>query len=232
MSITTEGLTKVSRNKLHQQIAAQIQELISQGKLKDGDQLPPERELASVFEVSRHSVREAIRTLEEKGVLQSRVGSGTYVIARDKPSVADFLAWALEKEEDQLAETFQLRQMIEPKIAALAARNSNPALLQRLDRLMEQQRAATGDYTRLANLDELFHLALAEASGNGILFEVVRRINKLTGGTRKGLAAFKPRRRQTIEGHTQIIEAIRQKDSHMAELAMRKHIREVQEVIL
>ena len=71
----TGNLKAVTKTKFHEQIVDQVQALIEKGRLKHGDQLPPERELASIFKVSRHSVREAIRVLEQKKVLKSRPGS-------------------------------------------------------------------------------------------------------------------------------------------------------------
>ncbi len=70
----TGDLQAVSKTKFHEQIVDQVQALIEKGRLKHGDQLPPERELAGIFKVSRHSVREAIRVLEQKKVLKSRPG--------------------------------------------------------------------------------------------------------------------------------------------------------------
>ncbi len=80
----TKTLQAVAKTKLHEQIVNQVQALIEKGGLKHGDQLPPERELASIFKVSRHTVREAIRILEQKNILRSRPGSGTFIILEDE----------------------------------------------------------------------------------------------------------------------------------------------------
>ena len=96
----TNTLKAVTKTKLHEQIVNQIQALIDKGRLRHGDQLPPERELATIFKVSRHSVREAIRILEQKRILKSRPGSGTYIILEDASSVVDFLARAINQEKN------------------------------------------------------------------------------------------------------------------------------------
>jgi len=102
-------LQAVTKTKLHEQIVNQVQALIEKGRLKYGDRLPPERELATIFKVSRHSLREAIRILEQKKVLKSQPGSGTFIILEDESSVVEFLAKAIHREKNTLSEIFQFR---------------------------------------------------------------------------------------------------------------------------
>ena len=120
----TGNLQAVTKTKFHEQIVDQVQALIEKGRLKHGDQLPPERELASIFKVSRHSVREAIRVLEQKKVLKTRPGSGTFIILENESSVVESLANAILREKNTLSEIFQFRELLEPQIAGLAARNA------------------------------------------------------------------------------------------------------------
>ena len=120
----TKTLQAVAKTKLHEQIVNQVQVLIEKGRLKHGDQLPPERELASIFKVSRHTVREAIRILEQKKILKSRPGSGTFIILEDESSVVEFMARAIFREKNTLSEIFQFRELLEPQIAGLAAQNA------------------------------------------------------------------------------------------------------------
>ena len=122
----TSKLKAVPRRRLYQEIVTQIKNLIDNGGLQAGDQLPPERKLAEAFNVSRHSVREAIRSLEREQVLQSRPGSGTFVMVGSSQAIVDYLALAVLKEKDRLAEIFQFREMLEPQISALAAENATP----------------------------------------------------------------------------------------------------------
>ena len=94
-----ENLQPVTKTKFHEQIVAQVRALIEKGGLKHGDQLPAERELASIFKVSRHSVREAIRVLEQQQVVKSRPGSGTFIILENESSVVESLAGAILREK-------------------------------------------------------------------------------------------------------------------------------------
>lgn len=225
------NLKTVQKTKLYQQIATQIQELIEQGKLKHGDQLPPERELAEIFQVSRHSVREAFRSLEEKNILRSRMGSGTYVILENEQSVVDFLAKAIQREKGKLADIFQFRRMIEPQIARMAAENASRKDINAISKILHDQREAVDDLEEFIELDEAYHLALARATGNKILFRIVERINGILSESRAKFTHSPSRIKHSIKGHEAIINAIRQNDPDMAVQAMYRHLREVEKVV-
>lgn len=225
------NLKTVQKIKLYQQIATQIQELIEQGKLKHGDQLPPERELAEIFQVSRHSVREAFRSLEEKNILRSRMGSGTYVILENEQSVVNFLAKAIQREKGKLADIFQFRRMIEPQIARMAAENASREDINAISKILHYQREAVDDLEEFIELDEAYHLALARATGNKILFRIVERINGILFESRAKFTHSPSRIKHSIKGHEAIINAIRQNDPDMAVQAMYRHLREVEKVV-
>ena len=169
----TKTLQAVAKTKLHEQIVNQVQALIEKGRLKHGDQLPPERELASIFKVSRHTVREAIRILEQKKILRSRPGSGTFIILEDESSVVEFMARAIFREKNTLSEIFQFRELLEPQIAGLAARNATQKNISVLEDILEKQKQELGNTIESKELDEKFHLTLAKATGNSVLFQVV-----------------------------------------------------------
>ena len=159
----SKNLQAVSRTKLHEQIVNQVQALIEKGGLKHGDQLPPERELAGIFKVSRHTVREAIRILEQKNILKSRPGSGTFIILEDESSAVEFLAKAIYREKNTLSEVFQFRELLEPQIAGLAAHNATKKDIAALEDILERQKKELGNAVVSKKLDEEFHLALARA---------------------------------------------------------------------
>ena len=227
----TSNLKAVRKSKFYQQIAAQIQELIEQGKLKHGDQLPPERELAKVFQVSRHSVREAFRTLEEKNLLRSRVGSGTYVILEDESSVVELLTRAIQREKGKLADIFEFRRMIEPQIARGAAENASKKDISAISKILNYQRDTKGEIEEFIELDKAFHLALARATGNEVLFHIVERINDILSESRAKIIQNPTRMKHSIKGHENILEALRRGDPGMAYHAMHSHLIEVEKVV-
>jgi GntR family transcriptional repressor for pyruvate dehydrogenase complex len=119
----TDLLKEVDKKKIFQEIVKQIHQLIKNGSLKAGDRLPPERDLAELFKVSRASVREAIRYLESAGLVRARVGDGTYIETASLENLVEPLATVITGERENLAELFAIRKMIEPQLTGLAARN-------------------------------------------------------------------------------------------------------------
>ena len=227
----TESLKAVKKTKLHEQIVVQIQALIDDGRLKQGDQLPPERELAMIFGVSRHSVREAIRTLEQKKVLKSLPGSGTYILPDDESVVVDFLSAAINKEKNTLDEIFQFRELLEPQIAALAARNATQADHERLQDILQRQRNETNS-DAAKDLDQDFHLALAKATGNAVLFQIVELMGHIFSKSRHEYYQSTHRNRLSIQGHQKIIAAILEANTQAATNSMTAHLREIRELVL
>lgn len=224
-------LKAVKRTKVYQEIAEQIMSLIDEGKLKHGDQLPSERRLAEIFQVSRHPVREAIRTLEEQNVLVSRVGSGTFVVNEHGPSVDDLLTRALRREKDKLAEIFQFRRMIEPQIAAHAALKASAKDIAELERLLERQKEAV-DFRLMVELDQAFHIALARATQNGTLLKVVERLNDILSESRGKVSRNPDRMELSVAGHAKILLAVAGGDSEAALAAMEEHLLQVEETAL
>src|SRR6202521_6384775 len=111
----------VKKIKLYEKVAQQIQGLIRDGLLKAGDKLPPERELAETFQVSRSSLRDAIRTLEVMGLVEPRQGEGTIVLDLDASALVSPLSTMLRQKRELVGELLDLRKIIEPPLAARAA---------------------------------------------------------------------------------------------------------------
>ena len=227
----TSKLKAVPRRRLYQEIVSQIKSLIDNGGLQAGDQLPPERQLAEAFNVSRHSVREAIRSLERENVLQSRPGSGTFVMVGSSQAIVDYLALAVLKEKDRLAEIFQFREMLEPQIAALAADNATPGDIDHLEELYKQQMQAESRQV-LIQLDNEFHLTLARATGNEVLSSVVDRINDILSQTRLEAHQSTTRAESSLEGHARIVRAIAAHDAEAASQAMQGHLKVIKDLVL
>lgn len=222
------SLTVVSRTKLHEQIVIQIEDLIESGRLKVGDHLPPERELAGIFKVSRHSVREAIRILEQRQILKSRPGSGTFVVTEDEASLLEFLTYSLRRKKSILLEIFQLRRMLEPQIAALAAQKATAECIGEIENAQQAYQAVQNDPKGLKEKDQLFHLALARATGNTVLLKVMERLTDILGESRMELSQRTARQQVSIKGHARIMAAIRQRNVDAANHAMKTHLDEIE----
>src|SRR3989304_4413029 len=131
-------LRAVKQKRIYQDIVAQIRRLLDDGRLKPGFQLPSERELSELFQVSRASVREAIRALDSMGLVEIRSGEGTYV-ASTVESLLSPLAFAIRQQRDAFREIFEARRIGEPEIAALAAKRANPSEIRRLEAILAEQ---------------------------------------------------------------------------------------------
>jgi GntR family transcriptional regulator, transcriptional repressor for pyruvate dehydrogenase complex len=234
MDAETKALKKnaAGKFKLHEQIVGRIQALIRTGRLKGGNQLPPERELAAMFQVSRHAVREAIRILEEKKILRSRTGSGTYLIVEDESSVVDLLARAIRQEKENLSEIFQFRRMIEPQIAAMAAENATPEDIRELEKIYQAHRLSAENVPACIRFDEVFHRAVAKATRNSIVLHMVERINDILAKSRGELSQSAARRRQSLAGHRKILAALRRGDAPAAYQAMYEHLTRIESIVI
>src|ERR671926_1375446 len=133
-------LEPVKRSRIYEHIVDQIRALIREGRWTPGDQIPPERELAERFRVSRTSVREALRALEMQGVIESRQGGGTFVRTADTEALVPPLAAAILRGQRELAEVLEVRELIEPGIARLAATRATPEHVSELEQILERQR--------------------------------------------------------------------------------------------
>ena len=227
-----QNLQAVAKTKLHEQIVDQVQLLIENGRLKHGDQLPPERELAGIFKVSRHTVREAIRILEQKNILKSRPGSGTYIILEDESSVVEFLAKAIFKEKNTLAEIFQFRELLEPQIAGLAAKNATPKDISILEEILEKQKKELGNLNVSKALDEKFHLALAKATGNSVLLQVSELFGHILLQSRHEHSQSPYRNKLSIQGHKKILDAIKSGDSKASNELMAGHLQAIRKLVI
>jgi GntR family transcriptional repressor for pyruvate dehydrogenase complex len=230
--VLTDRLRPVSHTKLHEQIVAQIQELIHSGNLQHGDRLPPERELAAIFGVSRHSVREAMRRLEQQGMLKSRVGSGTFVILDESCPLSEFLSVAIHREKSKISDIFQFRRMIEPQIARLAAQNADSADIVRLERIVRDQMQSLDDPVLAGEHDQAFHIALARATGNSVLFHIVERIADVLRYIRDEVSQTAQRQHLSLKGHQTLLAAIREGDPEAAQTAMEKHLATIEQTVL
>lgn len=229
------AIEPVRRVRLSQQIVVEVCRLIREGHLGAGDALPPERELAERFSVSRASVREALRGLEVAGIAETRHGGGTYV--RD---LADFgidspLALLLAASDDNVGDLWEMRMLVEPAVAARAAARRSETDIQRLeDILAKQRRAYEADESHdfVIRLDRELHTAIASASGNVVAVRIIQLINQLLYQDRSHFVTSRQRRKLALDRHGEIVDAIRRDDPRGAANAMRVHLQEVEEYIL
>jgi GntR family transcriptional repressor for pyruvate dehydrogenase complex len=220
----------VQSSRLYEQIVKQIEESIERGDLKAGDQLPAERELALQFGVSRTAVREAVKTLSEKGLVEAYPGRGTFITSETANSIRlTFDRMIKAGPRDGTLHLVEVREILEPEIAALAAKRVSEENLDGLRDAIEIMDSAKSDPNSFIEADLDFHLALAEAAANPLILSL---IDSIVGVLREQrISIFK------VEGgpdrgqyhHKRILEAIENHDSAGAREAMRAHLRQVRE---
>jgi GntR family transcriptional regulator, transcriptional repressor for pyruvate dehydrogenase complex len=166
----------IEPRRLYRQIAEQIRTLIASGEFPAGARLPPERDLARQLGVSRPSVREALIALEVEGLVEVRIGSGIYVLGPSRRIAVPDVA-ANDGDSEATAGPFELlraRYVVEGECAALAAKSAKKVQVAGMEEALEEMRRELAERRQPLSGDRLFHLRIAEATGNGALVAVVK----------------------------------------------------------
>jgi GntR family transcriptional regulator, transcriptional repressor for pyruvate dehydrogenase complex len=221
----------VSKIKLSDEIALQIRKLIETGKLQPSDKLPNERELAKAFQVSRTTVREAIKSLEHESILKTYPGSGTCVVDV-KDASFDLVFQSMSRKNLRLTELYVLRRIVEPQIAGIAAQDAISDDIALLESLYEKQQKLKAEDKLLVDFDYEFHIQIAKSTRNQLLLEVLKWIVDFFRDNRPIAMRSAENYNELLEGHEQILKAIKEKNSKKAELSMRKHLHAVEDLAL
>jgi GntR family transcriptional regulator, transcriptional repressor for pyruvate dehydrogenase complex len=225
-------LKAIKKTRLYEEVVGQLHQLIDDGRLKAGDRLPSERELAETFRVSRSSVREAIKTLENEGMVVSRPGSGTFITAVNVEAIIPPLASLLSRGKDALVDLFEMRCLVEPSIAALAAERATPADILRLKEIYSQQEQQINRDTSAVDSDAAFHLTIGRATHNAALQRLVASIVEILKPIREKSLQTPGRAHKSLASHREILVAIERHDPELARQAMQRHIQAVEENVL
>ena len=225
-------LKVIKKTRIHEEVFSQIHELIKQGRLKARDQLPSERELAETFKVSRTSVREALRTLESQGLIVSKTGMGNFVVDLPVEALVGPLARLLIDEKKALADVFELRKLIEPHIAALAAERATATDVAKLKKIVAKQTEAVSRGETGVEADAELHLCISRATQNQALQKLVSGLMEMLSRSREESLQTDKRRASSIATHRRIIAAIEKHDRSKARSEMLRHIEQVEESVL
>jgi DNA-binding FadR family transcriptional regulator len=222
--------TELDTDRSYQKLAASIAGLITEGEFKVGDRLPSERALADRFGVSRTLVREAIIVLEIQGNVEVRGGSGIYVCAPAPGAVAPASAYTLSPGPGPF-ELLRARCLIEAEIAAVAAENRKDSDLDRIYAALVEMRENMHDKVANEAADRLFHLRIAESTGNSVLLQMVTAVwdhTKAPIWSQLEAHFHTPAlRRASQDDHQRVFTALLQREPDAARKAMRDHIERV-----
>lgn len=224
-------LRAIKKTRIHEEVFSQIHELIKEGRFKARDQLPSERELAEIFKVSRTSVREALRALESQGLIVSRTGMGNFIVDLPVEALVGPLAHLLIDEKKALADVFEMRKLIEPQIAALAAERATRKDVAQLKRIVAKQTEAVSSGTTGVEADAEFHFTIGRATRNQALQKLVSGLMELLSRSREDSLQTDVRRKASVDAHCRIIGAIEMHDKTRARGEMLRHIEEVEKSV-
>lgn len=208
----------------------QIEDLILKGVLQSGDRLPAERELAEQMTVSRPVLRDALKLLEERQLVEARRGGGTFVADLIGPIFSEAVVQLIGRHPSAKSDYFEFRRGIEGQAAALAAERAAPSDLDRLDDIVDQMKSAhdTGDLATETRLDVAFHHAVGEAAHNVVLLHTLRSCYRLLENgvfyNRGRLYHHPTARIELLAQHVAIATAIRTGNADAARTASEDHI--------
>jgi DNA-binding FadR family transcriptional regulator len=214
----------IESQRLYRQISSQLRSLILAGEFPVGSRLPAERDLAVQLGVSRPSLREALIALEVEGYIEVRMGSGIYVC--EPPSTAAE-GFDLSAEEGPL-ELIRARSLVEGEIAAIAAKIGRKPQFDAIEEAIDMMEAEAREGVKPLDADRLFHMRIAEATGNSVLVGVVKRLfdarlgplfDQLHSHFETGEVWA-----QAIAEHREVLKALRAKNPAQARAAMQRHM--------
>jgi len=214
----------IEPQRLYRQISDQLRKLIVDGEFPVGSRLPSERDLSVQLGVSRPSLREALIALEVEGYIEVHMGSGIYVCP---PSPAPEGEIDLSTEEGPL-ELIRARAMLEGEVAYAAAKNGKKAQIDAIEEAFRQMIEHTSAGTNPLEADRLFHIRVAEATGNSVLVGLVTqlfdaRLGPLFNRLHSHFDTIEVWN-DAIEEHSRVMKALRARDPEMARAAMRRHM--------
>jgi GntR family transcriptional repressor for pyruvate dehydrogenase complex len=222
---------EVRKDKVYDQVARKLEQFIRQ-ELKPGDKLPSERDLARSCKVSRSSIRDARRRLELMGLVEPRQGAGTMVREPSPDALVNPLYSALMRKRKHISELLDVRAMIEPAIAARAAKHITPEQLAHMEEILRRQSEKVARGEPAMEEDSEFHYTIATAANNSVLLHVIDVLMDLLRESRERNMQVEGRLQKSFEGHQRILTALSRGDAKAAEAAMRRHLEAVTQLVL
>lgn len=218
----TVAVTKV---RLSDQVFQEIKRMIQEKGFTPGEKFHSENELTKMLDVSRSSIREAIRLLEVSGMVTVKHGKGIFIADPNQEKHQAFSEW-LRENETSVDEHFEIRLIIDPKAAGYAARKADTTDIRRLEDICEdfKKHAANGSLMEMIKLDEQFHLQLAKSTKNRTLYMIMKTMTEsLPEGWISSLNV-PGRIEKSVGEHEVIVDAIKRRDAGLAEKKMEEHL--------
>jgi len=219
---------RIERARVFEQIVAQIERRILSGELRQGDYLGSERELGEQFGASRTAVREALKTLAQRGLVDMRPGRGTMVIDGTSQAVRHSLHLMMRIGSRHVPEHLtEVREIVEPEMAALAAERAGDEHIAAMRAAFETMERALADADAFITADNEFHRAVARGSGNPLILALMDSIVDLLSDQRKLIFTVPGGPQRGQMHHKRVMDAIVAKDPEAARNCMHAHLKQV-----
>lgn len=221
----------VNYPKLYTKIIDSIKDMIQEGRLKAGDMLPSERDLADLFQVSRVPVREALKILEYIGVVQNVRGKGKYIRSINLNDLIETINFLLLTQEESILELFEMREATELQATRLASIRRTEADLEAMAKAIfeMEEEITSGEDGAKPSLE--FHTAILRASKNKILYQVNSYFMDLLEISRKKTLSRTEHRPESLNDHKMIFERIVEQDAEGSAQLMFEHLRRAKDML-
>jgi len=227
--LTIDEIKPIARVPVAEQVAQQLLGLIQSGNLKAGQQLPPERELAVILDVSRPSLREALRALSLLGVVKIRQGGGVFVSALDPESLLGPLHFFISLDDSNLDDLFEARIVVEGAITKLATPNISDEQLALLENSVANEDELLNDAQKFIDADILFHKTIFSVVDNSFLIRIATSLHVLGRASREITGHIPGVLEESLKDHKKILKAMKTRDENAACAAMERHLRNVRD---
>ena len=216
-------LSPVKSTKIYEIVIEQIKEIVKRGELKSGDKLPSERDLCEKLEVSRASVREALKSLQMLGLIESKHGEGNFINENFENSLLEPLSIVFLLLGSKSQDVLELRKIIEPETATIAAKNITDEQLIELKEIMDELNN-NSDIEACAVLDKKFHYKIAQATGNHLISTIMFSISSLVEKYIENSKVHTINKTLVKIHHEEIWMALKNHNSSAASIAAQKHL--------
>lgn len=216
-------LSPVKSTKIYEMVMEQIKDIVKKGEVKSGDKLPPERYLSEKLEVSRSSIREALKILRILGLIETRHGDGNFINDNFENNLLEPLSIVFLLLGSKSSDVLELRKIIEPETAALTARNITKEQLKELREIADELNN-TSDVETCASLDKKFHYKIAQASGNHLISTVIFSISSLIEKYIENLKIHTFNKEVVKIHHEEICRALETHNTSEVAAAVKKHL--------
>lgn len=224
-------LKAVKKTRVSDEIVDQIYQLVREGTLKPGDRLPAERDLALQLNVSRASVREAMRLLDTKGLVVIRPGAGTFITEDTVEAIVQAFSSLLEDDAGAARDVFEMRLLLEPQVVSLAAERATETDIRGMHEILDAQEVDIASGGTGVEFDTEFHFAIAQATKNTAFIAVTQAVSDILSQSREMSLLSPERSRLSFQSHKQILAAIEKRQPEAAKQAMHLHIADIDRAV-